>query len=192
MKINISLNPKSIENAIKQFQKAQTQLETVMLKEFLLTCCTWIYDDANKNLMYSSIGENVKANIMTGWQEPTIRQEGKRMIATLKNTDDQAVYVEFGVGIVGQENAHERVKDGQVNYQYNIGTKINKETNQWIFNVSSDNDIDNQAEYIDKKTTNTVKTKGSPAVMYAYNACVNLDTIGFKAIWEQIKKRYWG
>lgn len=192
MKIKIKLGEKSISSAIKQLQTAKNQLETIMIKDFLMTCCSWIYEYANRYVELSSIGENVKSNITTGWQEPEIRQESNRMIATLRNTDDQAVYVEFGVGIVGKQNSHERVDSGEVNYQYNIGSKIDRTTNQWIFNVSSDSDIDIQAEYIDNRTTNTVKTQGSPAVMYAYNACVDLEAIGFKTIWQQIKKKYWG
>lgn len=190
MKIDITLNSKSIKNAIKTLQLARVQLENEMLTEFLFTCCTWLYDRANGYVMLSSIGDGVKNNIISSWQVPTIEKRGKRLVATLKNTDDQSVYVEFGVGIVGQENPHERATVEA--YEYNIGKKINPVTHQWIFNVSDDSDIDIQADYIDLRTENTVKTKGSPAVMYAFNAVVDLLHFGIKPIWEQIKLRYWG
>jgi hypothetical protein len=190
MKIDITFNSKSIDNAIKTLKLAKVQLENQMLTDFLFTCCTWLYDNANTKIMFSSIGDSVKSNIMSGWEVPKIEKRGKRLVATLKNTDEQAVYVEFGVGIVGQENPHERATEEA--YEYNIGKKINPVTHQWIFNVSNDSDIDIQAEYIDLRTENTVKTKGSPAVMYAFNAVVDLLHFGINPIWEETKLKYWG
>lgn len=188
----MNLSAKSVENAIKQLEKAKKQLETEMLYDFLNTCCSFIVDQSKNYIMNSTIGDSVKMNIISGWQAPVIRQEGNKVIARITNTDSQAVYVEFGVGIVGKQNAHERVSSGKVDYEYNMPSKYKKKDNSWIFSVGSDNDIDIQAEYIDNRTTNTVRTKGSPAVMYAFNACVDLEASQFNAIWETIKKRYWG
>ena len=188
----MNLSAKSVENAKKQLEKAKKQLETEMLYDFLNTCCTFIVEQSKNYIMNSTIGDSVKMNIISGWQPPVIRQEGKKVIARITNTDSQAVYVEFGVGIVGKENPHERVSNGNVNYEYNMPSRYKKKDNSWIFSVSGDSDIDIQAEYIDNRTTNTVRTKGSPAVMYAFNACVDLEASQFRAIWETIKKRYWG
>ncbi len=191
MKIEMRLSEKSIKEAITALKRADRQLNK-MAKDLLLTCCTWIYDRANQYVMASDIGENVKINIIRGWQAPELTVKNGVLLATLRNTDEQAVYVEFGVGIVGAEPENMHPKANEEHYQYNVGGKINPITNQWIFNVSSDEDIDIQAEFIDKRTTNTVKTKGSPAVMYAYNAVVDLREFALKQIWQEIKVRYWG
>ena len=188
----MNLSAKSVESAIKKLEKAKEQLETEMLYDFLNACCSFIVEQSKTYIMSSTIGDNVKMNIISGWQPPVIRQEGKRVIARITNTDSQAVYVEFGVGIVGKQNAHDRVSSGQVDYEYNMPSRYKKKDNSWIFSVSSDSDIDIQAEYIDNRTTNTVRTKGSPAVMYAFNACVDLQVSAFRTIWQEIKKKYWG
>lgn len=191
----MSLNSKSIENAIKQIKKAQSQLDK-MVEDFLFTCCTYIYDKANDNLRNSEIGEDVKRNIMSGWQIPEIRRFGNKTIATLRNTDSQAVYVEFGVGIVGSYLPHERVITGETDYEYNIPTQHKSASGQWVFSAKDDSfvDLDNGYYIIkpNKLGENWVITKGSPALMYAYNACVDLQAFEFKRIWENIKKKYWG
>lgn len=168
MKLNVELSPKSIEQTIKKLQFAKEQIQTTMQREFLQEICKWIIDKANYYLSYCDIGQNVKDDISIGWQY-TLTKNGAKII----NSAQQAVFVEFGVGIIGREERHEMVRNGSTDYEYNIGSKINKETNQWIFNVYNDQDIDIQEQYIIYRTNNTVKTKGSPAVMYCYNAVVD-------------------
>lgn len=169
MKLNIEFTEKSLDNAIKQLSEARQKVKSgQLIKDFLDYVCRWIIDRANFYLKWSDIGENVKRHISEGWEYKI-----KEKTAKILNKSDKAVFVEFGVGLVGQENRHEMVRIGLTNYQYNIGSKINPETNEWIFNVSNDDNIDIDEQYIVYRTENTVKTKGSPSVMFAFYAVVD-------------------
>ena len=198
MIIKMSLNSKSIENAIKQLKKAQSQLD-VMLEEFLMTCCTYIYDKANENIINSDIGQLVKENIIAGWKIPELRKEGEKLIARLRNTDDQACFVEFGVGIVGQDDPHPEAKN--TNYEYNIGQTIDENGMWWFWSNINELDIPlKDADFLRgfqdhrgrKGHRILVGTSGAKGVWYAYNACVDLQVFEFNRIWEKIKKKYWG
>jgi hypothetical protein len=184
MKIEIALNKQSIKNAIKQLKQAKYNIN-LAYENFLEDVAMWLIDRANMYLNASDIGENVKIDIRNAW-------EYERTATGMKitNKDDQAVYVEFGVGIVGAQKQH--INAHQTGYQYNVGKKI-REDGTWIFNPASDEDIDIQAKYIINRGNTSVLTRGQPAVMYAYNAIVDIrvgDTL--KRIWEKNKKRYIG
>lgn len=184
MKINIQLNQKSLKNAIKQLKQYQKRYEEAV-KDFLLSIYDKITYEANKNLEVSDIGSNVKSRIESSWSYD-FTDSG--MI--IRNNDDQSAYVEFGVGVVGAQLDHPNAS--KADYQYSIGSKI-REDGSWIFNVTDDADIDISAKYVSSRTEHTVLTYGSPAVMYAYNALVDIqmgDTL--KKLWEQSKKRYLG
>ena len=79
--------------------------------------------------------------------------------------------VEFGVGVVGQSSPHKNI--GEVDYEYNKPSRYKNKDNSWIFAVDNDSEIDIQSKFIDNRTEHTVRTKGSPAVMYLYNALVD-------------------
>lgn len=197
----MNLSAKSVESAIKKLEKAKKQLETEMLYDFINICCTFIVNQATTYIMNSTIGDSVKMNIISGWQAPVIKQKGNKLIAKMTNTDSQAVYVEFGVGIVGEENPHDRVKSGETQYEYNIPTQYKyagrfHDENTWRFYANQPNDVDLMNGYFEQWETKDGKykiiTRGSPAVMYAFNACVDLQAGAFRTIWEEIKKKYWG
>ena len=148
----------------------------------------WVKEEANKNIDLSTIGSSVKEEIKNGWKTEKI-SNGLRLV----NATDKASFVEFGVGIVGLSNSHpEAQKQG---YAYNTGSKINRETNTWIFNVSSDDELDIEIDRILLRTENSVKTQGSPAVLYAYKALVTAKTDlqnrsgKISRMWKEFKER---
>lgn len=191
MKISVALNRKSIKDAVKQIDYVKKMIP-VMFDEFIEAVALWIIERANQYVYASDIGENVKIDITGGWyydRTPT----GMK----IKNTSDKAVFVEFGVGIVGQGQPHPQ--SSVEGYQYNIGSKIIFDDSSWIFNVSSDDEIDIQSKFIVNRGNTSVRTRGQPALMYAYNAIVdarnelrkkNGGEIG--SLWEKEKKRYLG
>lgn len=183
MRLRIELNKKSIENAKKTLEVMKKQLQGEMLEEFYNKCFDYFVEQCNMYLSIKNIGENVKSDINNSWH-----YERTEKGARFYNDSEKAVYVEFGVGIVGKENKHSNADE--VGYNYSVGTKI-KDDGTWIFNVSNDDDIDIQEDYIINRTTNTVKTKGSPAIMYAFQALEDLR-IEYPKIWENIKVKYWG
>ena len=123
------------------------------------------------------------SEIADGWEYERTKN-GARFI----NNTEKAVFVEFGVGSVGQDTPHENANKLGNSYKYNIGSKI-KEDGTWIFNVSDDSDID--VENIINRTEHTVKTKGSRAVMYAFNSLMDLQ-LELPKIWQELKLKYLG
>ena len=186
MSIELSLDEKSVKQLLENIKKIKKQVRTNLVKDLLIGCCEAIKRRSIEKLEILSIGSNVKNEIINHWHISDV----VRNTITLYNDSDKSVYVEFGVGKVGRENPHpESVSQ---NYQYDVdGKKL--EDRSWIFNVSSDDDIDIQAEFIDNRTTNTVRTKGSEATMFVYNAMRDfVDEKEVYKIWDDVKKKYWG
>lgn len=191
--INISLDEKSIDEAIKELEKAKQQLQTQMLADFRKALCEWIVERANRWLDRSTIGADVIADIESHWEYPTNYADN---VVTIKNTSDKAVFVEFGVGRVGQSSPH--FLAGEQGYEYGIGTKINQATGQWVFSETSEEDIDIQDGYWMILKRGGVRTSGSPATMYAYNAVVDAlnelrspDGGEIGRLWKEVADRYW-
>ena len=69
--------------------------------EFLNECADYLLERAKFHLSNSGVGSNVIADIQSHWQ--TV-QDGNSIV--IINDSDKAVFVEFGVGIVGQANPH--------------------------------------------------------------------------------------
>lgn len=185
MKINVSLNQKSIKDAISALRYVKKTIP-ILLDDFLEEVAKWLIARANEHLEVADIGENVKLEIKNSWK---YERTATGMLIT--NNADQAAFVEFGVGLVGQQHQHFNASQNP-DYNYNTGSKI-REDGTWIFNPESDDDIDIQAKYILRRGETTVTTRGQPAVMYAYDAIVDIksgDTL--KRIWEKNKKRYFG
>lgn len=184
MKINVALNQQSIKAAIKQLRQAKKSI-SLAFEDFLEDVALWLIDRANMYLNASDIGENVKIDIRNAWEYERTDTGMK-----ITNNAEQAAFVEFGVGMVGAQ--HQHINAHQTGYQYNIGSKI-REDGTWIFNPASDEDIDIQGQYIINRGNTSVITRGQPAVMFAYNAIVDIrvgDTL--KNLWEKNKKRYIG
>lgn len=191
--INISLDEKSIDDAIKELEKAKQQLQTQMLADFRKALCEWIVERANLYLEVSSIGYAVINDIKSHWEYPANYADE---VLTIRNTSDKAVFVEFGVGRVGQSSPHYLA--GQQGYEYSIGEKINQETGQWIFSPTQKENIDLKYGYWVRFGHGAIGTSGSPATMYAYNAVVDALTelrspdggeIG--RLWKEVADRYW-
>lgn len=186
MKIKVGLNKRSIGNAIKRLQKAQKDLEGQMYKDFLNGCAEWFITRANEYVMLSDIGYNVKSGITAEWQ---VDLQDNKVVIT--NSHDKAVYVEFGVGLVGASNPHENAIEAGYEYDL-IGAK--DPNGVWQF-ITTEDDLDLPQKALLYREENgsdiLVRTKGVVGVAYAYNALVDLHDIGAKEIWNNVKKKYW-
>ena len=195
MKINIELNQKSIEQAKRQLLYIKKILPT-MQKEFLEDVAMWLIERANMHLNNSDIGENVKIDIRNGWVynfTPTGLQ--------ITNSTEKAVFVEFGVGVVGQGNAHPQAS--AEGYEYNQDSPAKDNDGSWHF-FANEADLDLPKSAIDyglngKGSQNrmAIYTSGAKGVWYAYNAIVDARTELTKAnggeigaLWEKTKRKY--
>lgn len=193
MKIKIELNRNSIEQAKKQLLYVKKILPQ-MQKDFLEGVALWLIEKANFYLNNSDIGENVKIDISNSWDYQVIGN-GIKII----NTAQKAVFVEFGVGIVGQGNAHPNASVEGYEYNKPSPYKDRKGSGTWVFRSQFENlDIpQDQAEFIADVGDYVVITRGTKGVWYAYNAIVDAQMELAKSgggeigkIWEDIKARY--
>jgi hypothetical protein len=195
MKINIELNQKSIQQAKRQLLQVK-KVVPIMTKDFLEDVALWVIERANLHLNNSDIGENVKIDIRNGWVynfTPTGIQ--------ITNSTEKAVFVEFGVGIVGQGNSHPQASiEG---YEYNVSSSEKQSDGSWHF-FSDEANLDIPKSAIDwglngkgNQNRMSIYTRGTKGVWYAYNAIVdaqmelakpNGGEIG--ALWDKAKRKY--
>lgn len=189
MKIKVALNAKSIDQAIKTLKQAKQQLKN-MVKELLVECCNALISLANGKIELLDIGSNVKLDLQANWIIGSVI--GNKIILT--NTSEKAVYVEFGVGIIGQQNPHDNAS--MTGYQYNVKSSSKLPDDSWMFSTTLE-DLD-----LPKKDVNfyngandslVIETKGTPATMFLYQSIIDFkDKRIAKNIWDNIKKKYWG
>lgn len=196
MKITVNLNQSSVRSAIAKLQKAKSQLPT-MLNELLMQSCEALIVLANQNLEWVGIGDAVKEKIKLSWSYTV-----KNGVATLINEYQKAVYVEFGTGIVGEENPHKMASSA--GYEYNVDSPYKDEQGRWTFYADLEElDLpikgDDRADitYFNEPNRNStrmlIRTSGAPATMFVFNAILRFKSEKHgKTLWDGIKAKYWG
>lgn len=159
---------------------------------YLEKCVAKIIELANQNLMITDIGSEVKALIQSSWQiSPVV---GNRIVlsnnAEFESGKNLAVFVEFGVGIVGQGNKHTLAN--QANYEYNVLTEAKDQNGRWFYTLQGGEDRMNiESNYYQGYSTENglqFSTQGTPATMFLYKAWKLFETSGlYKTLWEQAK-----
>jgi hypothetical protein len=194
MKIEMDIgNLSSIGRAIGKLKHIKKQLRVEIRIAFLVECCTWLQTRANEYLAQSSVGEAIKSEIMAGWE---ISQSLSG--ATLTNNSEHAVYVEFGVGIVGQKTPHPNSDD--TGYMYNVPSEAKAKygnTGKWVFPFSDESGVDlplDKYQVSGKGDKKFVITYGTNGAWYAYNALTDLATNpqNLKLIWNKVLSQYLG
>ena len=199
MKLTVGLNTKSIKNVIKALETAKKQLTDKMVKELLIACCERIIRRANDKLDNLDLGDNVKRGIQSSW----IISEVSNGTITLTNDWHEehgqwqmaSAYVEFGVGVKG-DNSHPEASEA--GYQYNMPSNSKEADGTWYF-YTNDYDLDLPRSAIDKTKSKEwggrlkVATQGTQATRFLYNAVMDFaDNNEAKALWQEIKAKYWG
>ena len=198
-KITIELNSKSINETRKYLLNLKKQIPK-MQQEFLMAVAYWVTNRANEYLDRSDIGSLVKEQIKGGWEyEPTA--SGVKIV----NRTQKAVFVEFGVGIVGQSQSHPNATvEG---YEYNQDSPYKSADGTWYFWTNSNEldlplsamtDIRGYDDHRGKRGKRIIfGTQGAKGVWYAYNAIVDAQMELAKAnggeigaLWETVKRKY--
>lgn len=192
MKINISLDKKSIQNAIKQINELKKRVQKELPKVYLQKCIASIIEIANKNLLMVDIGFEVKIAIQNGWKiSPVV---GNKITLTnnaeFEKGKNLAVFVEFGVGLAGEQRSHDFASEAK--YDYNVPTQAKDKNGYWYYNLESGADSMNiESNYYEGYNSDkgfVFKTAGSPATMFLYKAWKEFETSGlYKTLWEQAK-----
>lgn len=228
MKIDITLDIASIEQAREQIKKAKRlfQKNGKIIREFAEYACEWIIQRANDYINNADLGELVKLNLRNAW-EYTLTPTGAKIINTAKKvkpnthtpegSDPQlfkdtvylAVLVEFGVGIVGEQNQHPNaIAEG---YVYDIPTDYKDSSGMWYFWTnhneldiprSAIEDIRGYDDFRGRKNEKgkriIVGTRGTEGVMFAYNAVVDAQQDmrnpngQLAQEWKRLLERYLG
>lgn len=184
-RININFDTKSIKEAIKEFQTIQKKMKSDIPEIFLNKCLDQIILLAENNLNATSLDRGIIANITGGWQ-----RQVKGNSATLINNSDKAVFIEFGVGVVGQRSPHP--KASEENYEYNKESASKMYGGAWRFKNDSWLGSDIMNEYVISYDMalggdEYITTEGQPAQLYLYNALMDMQSQGhFKRIWNEV------
>ncbi len=196
MKARITVDKKSLNKVLEKIEEIKSLVQNQMLGDLLNDCCAAIVRRSNEKLQLLDIGDNVKSEIAINWHTEKISTNKIALI----NSSDKSVYVEFGVGIVGQENPHE-IAD-IAGYKYNMPSEYKHagnyhDENTWRFKKKSKNDIDLQDGYYEEWMTKDgslkIITRGSPSTMFVYNSVMDFANEQEAAtIWAKIKKKYLG
>ena len=186
--IKVELNPKSLESAIKQLQDIKKRIKGDMMHEYMQEAANWIINRANEILDRSNIGEDVKSYIFKDWDTEWIDNKHLKII----NHSRKAVYVEFGVGIIGQTAQHPNAS--KAGYEYNVESEHKFGQGMWRFSVRNDAELDIPEDAIiySESTSNgeSIITQGTEGVWYLYNAVQDFKMREQKRLWEKIKKKY--
>ena len=193
MKIKVGLTEKSIDAAIKAVEEYQKRAKE-FLPAVIAKSAEAIIELANERLDGTTIGQNVINSIKTGWL-PLKKLDDEHYI--LENGSDKAVFVEFGVGEVGSISSHD-IAD-KVGYEYDMNAHGEE---GWTFYVNSQADVDIAKEsYVyghardievgrkKKRDRLYIRTSGSPATMFLYQAAMDFCDKGMIApIAKQVMK----
>lgn len=195
MIVNVELSHNSIKNAIKQLKKFEKHYvgfssENSSMQKFLERCYYRIIEIANRYIdaLEGFEEPEIKNSLKTGWSMSIIGG-----MLTVTNDNDKAVFLEFGVGLVGEGSPHPQASEE--NYNYNIPTDYKKADGTWQFKTHS------AEEPVDLKRRNyeikplyrgqrlLISTKGNEAGLYAYNALMDfvMNNEG-QRIWEELNK----
>lgn len=179
--VNILFEKRSIKKAIEQLKKINLQK---IITDFLTLSAEWVKDKANYYLSNINIDGNIIADIQSGWQLTTNGDT-----ATLTNISDKAVFVEFGVGRAARQFGSHPNADN-TNYEYDVDTPYKDEQGFWRYPLGN-SAVDLKNGYFSIRTNpktgeKWVKTMGSPASLYLYNASQDLITTGeYHNLWNK-------
>lgn len=166
VKINVELSLDSINRARKKLELIKTK----MLAEIFEQVVEEIKNEANRILESADIGADVKRWIKNSWDVEKVSNTHIKLI----NKSWKAVYVEFGVGIIGQNQRHPNADD--TGYEYNVDSDDKLAQGWWYFKVNRLSELDLPENAVTKDHTSddlSFYTQGSKGVWYLYNAVEN-------------------
>ena len=182
--LKISLNTQSIYQTKQRLENIKQILADQVTPVYLEKAALWIKNRANEILSQSDIGSDVIKWISNSWN---INVASKSRVI-LTNTSWKAVWVEFGVGIVGQSNKHPNAdKEG---YEYNVDSGKKFGQGYWTFSIKDESKLDiPQEAIVDEDYTDdglSITTQGTKGVWYLYNAVQDFKLLEQKRLWNEV------
>ena len=191
-------NKKSIDDAVNKLRSLKKNYPQ-MQREFMEFVCQWIIEQANRYIDNSDIGASIKSDIQSKW-EYVVNPD---FSAKITNNAEKAVFVEFGVGVVGQMQPHPMANQDGYDYNrpsiYKYAGKHHDE-NTWRFTKYSTAEVDlptgSYEQYPMASGALKIITTGAKGTWYAYNAVVDAKTDlmnpngQLATEWNRILERY--
>jgi hypothetical protein len=188
MKKIFVLNEQSLKNTINSLELIKNKIQGEIFNDFYKRCYNFFVRQANYYLLSSGIGDLVIAEIQNSWSYKKLKKRFR-----IYNTAEKAVYVEFGVGVVGEENEHPNAENAK--YKYNEPSDSKFIDGAWMFKAYEDElDIPQKAIVSSMPKADgrlKILTYGTEGCFYAFNALDDLK-LEIPKIWEEIKIKYWG
>jgi len=170
-KIKFELSSKSINAAIKQLKQIQKQIRTSIQDEFIRLSLVWIRDNAIERLNSEPFDGIIKSKIIDSFSIETLFGIGK-----LINTSDKAVYIEFGVGAIG-DGSHPNANEA--GYEYNLASDNKNSDGSWTFTrrITAGIDIkeENRLNSVQEGGGEVLRitTRGQSGSLFMYNAAMD-------------------
>jgi len=193
-KITFDFSEKSVNAAIKQIKKLKTGLTTSVSDMFLQLSVEWIKKRAIFYLQVSKNDLSLMQEIANSFTVTAL----SRYLYKLENTHEKGAFIEFGVGVVGQESAHEEAS--AVSWQYNIPTEKKSADGSWTFYADIGTGIDvqdkNREERIiggENRPRLKIITRGNEPARFMYQAVIDYMHNGeYRAIYKMALAMVWG
>lgn len=170
--IHLEFNKKSLNSLTKNLEKIQKEITSKVNRKFLELSLLWLKEKSINNLDNSFPEKELssaKTEIISSFTTEIVGET-----ARLINNHKKAVYIEFGVGIIGQgtHNASESAKIGGGAYKYNMPSQAKE-------------DAKSKTGHSDSWFYRGL-TQGNRASAYMYNAFMDYYHGGeFRRIYEQ-------
>lgn len=180
----IPLSASGVAKVKKELKDIKKMLTDQIIPTFLERSADWIQNRANQILSQSDIGKSVIQWISNSWHIKVVSKS--RII--LYNTSWKAVWVEFGVGIVGQSNKHPNADES--GYEYNVDTGKKFGQGYWEFTIDKESELDipqGAIIYEDEVEDGiSIVTQGTKGVWYLYNAVQDFKMSEQKRLWKEV------
>lgn len=198
MKITLTQNGKltsaSVAKALSQINSLQEKLKNNdIIERFYKECAETLIEFIRARIEVLSLPQSLKNGLAKSWKYDVITL-GDRIDVKIYSDHFKAAFIEFGTGVIGQENPHALAARDK--YEYDVDTKYKLDDRSWWFTISKNEAIDIPEDMIiedDVEFDRTeIKTKGAPATMFAYNAFIDfVDADMPKIIWQRVLDDYW-
>lgn len=179
----------SVEAIKKELLRQQKVFTDEMIPEYLRRAVEWIRSKADEKIDLSEVGSIVKDDIKSNW----MIESDSTFHIRLRNTSSKAVYVEFGVGIVGQSSKHPNAVN--TGYEYNVPSRSKFGNGFWGFTIATEDQLDIPQDaivYQDEIDMGIhIITQGTQGSWYLFNALEDFRLTEQRRLWQEIKEKYW-
>lgn len=175
--IKFNLSQKGIEALQAEINNIQKKITSDVIYSFLKESLEWIRGRAIRYLNQSGFSTQIVEEISGSFELSVLKTYGK-----IKVNHPKAAYVEFGVGIVGDDNAYPKLFAPNLVWEYNVSSPAKKDDGRWTFSAKESEPLDMRESDVEKKISSKGReyysTYGGEGAMFMYNAIMDYANSG--------------